>query len=160
MANSLVIGKFKGLTWHITLHTWCFYTISLHPWWLIPIKEKCNKKDVVQIEVEDKGAITCVVSCIANGNLICFQVVKQIGHCQEALKQKGLWIIMALPWFCLTIIVQTYIHVKNLSKWIWFVNFNYNNNDWIYHPKDGVVQWLLECPLFISISGLDERKVP
>jgi len=94
------------------------YTIlaSLHPWWLIPIKEKCNKKDVVQIEVEDKGAITCVVSCIANGNLICFQVVKQIGHCQEALKQKGLWIIMALPWFCLTIIVQTYIHINNLSK--------------------------------------------
>jgi len=41
------------------------------------IKEKCNKKDVVQIEVEDKGAITCVVSCIANGNLIRFQVVNK-----------------------------------------------------------------------------------
>jgi hypothetical protein len=34
--------------------------VSLHPWWLT-IKEKCNKKDVVQIEVEDKGAIMCVV---------------------------------------------------------------------------------------------------
>jgi hypothetical protein len=71
---------------------------------------------VVQIEVEDKGAITCVVSCITNGNLIRFQVVRQIGHCQKALKQKRLWIIMAVPWLCLAIIVQTYIHANNLSK--------------------------------------------
>jgi hypothetical protein len=88
----------------------------LHPWWLISTKKKCNKKDVVQIEVEDKGVIMCVVPCIANGNLICFQVVKQIGHCQEALKRKGLWIIMALPWLYLTMIVQIYIHANNLSK--------------------------------------------
>jgi hypothetical protein len=35
-----------------------------------------------------------------------------------------LWIIMALPWLYLTMIVQTYIHANNLLKWIWFVNFN------------------------------------
>ncbi len=70
----------------------------------------------MQIEVEDKGAIMCVVSCIANGNLIRFQIVRQIGHCQKALKQKGLWIIMALPWRFLTIIIQTYIHANNFSK--------------------------------------------
>ncbi len=33
--------------------------------------EKCSKKDVVQIGVKNK----CVVTCIANGNLIPFQVV-------------------------------------------------------------------------------------
>jgi hypothetical protein len=36
--------------------------------------EKCSKKDVVQIGVKNK-CVTCVVSCIANGNLIPFQVV-------------------------------------------------------------------------------------
>jgi hypothetical protein len=88
----------------------------LHPWWLILIKENCNNKDVVQIEVENKGVIMCVHSCIANGNLIHFQVVKQIGHCQKALKRKGLWIIMALPWLYLTIIGQTSIHANNCQN--------------------------------------------
>jgi hypothetical protein len=37
-ANSLVIEKFKCFTWHTASHTWCFYTTSLHPWWVIPIK--------------------------------------------------------------------------------------------------------------------------
>jgi hypothetical protein len=75
--------------------------------YLVPmVKEqtwkKQGKKRIVQIGVEDKHAIICVVSCITNGNLIPFQVVfkgKQISH---------------LPWFCLTIVGQTYIHVNNL----------------------------------------------
>lgn len=62
-----------------------------------------------------------------------FAKAKQIGHCQEASRQqKWLWIIVVLPWLCLTIIGETYIHVNNLWKWIWFVIFNRIRNDCIY----------------------------
>ncbi len=70
----------------------------------------------MQIEAENKGVIMCVHSYIANGNLIYFQVVRQIGHCQKAFKQKGLWIIMALPWLYLKIIGQTSIHANNCQN--------------------------------------------
>ncbi len=43
--------------------------VGKHTW------EKCSKKDVVQIGVKNKCVVTCVVPCIANGNLIPFQVV-------------------------------------------------------------------------------------
>jgi hypothetical protein len=35
--------------------------------------KKQGKKEMVQIGVEDKHAIICVVSCITNGNLMPFQ---------------------------------------------------------------------------------------
>jgi len=90
-----------------------------------------------------------------------FTRVKQICHCQEALRQKCLWIIVVLPWFCLTIVGETDIHVNNFWKWIWFVIFNRIRNNSIYSmTKDGVVHWLLECPLIIQISRLDETKAP
>jgi hypothetical protein len=64
--------------------------------------KKQSKKEMVQIGVEDKHAIICVVSCITNGNLIPFQVVfkgKTKSH---------------FPWLCLTTVDQTYIHANNL----------------------------------------------
>jgi hypothetical protein len=74
--------------------------VGQHTW------EICGKKDVAQIQVEEKS-IKCVVSCIPNGNLIPFQVVykgKTNRSLPKSLEAKGLWIIAVLPWFCLTII--------------------------------------------------------
>ncbi len=82
-----MIGKFKGPTLHTTWNNWCFYTTSLDHSWLTLIKltfilylwlkdkhgKKQGKKEMVQIGVEDKHAIICVVSCITNGNLMPFQ---------------------------------------------------------------------------------------
>lgn len=84
-----------------------------------------------------------------------FTRVKQIGHCQEALRQKWLWIIVVLPWLCLTIIGETYIHVNNLWKWIWFVIFNRIRNNSVYSMTK---RWC--SSLIIQISRLDETKVP
>jgi hypothetical protein len=43
-----------------------------------------------------------------------------------------LWIIVVLPWLCLTIVGETDIHVNNFWKWIWFVIFNRIRNNSIY----------------------------
>jgi hypothetical protein len=76
----------------------------------------------------------CFMSCKLETSFLfkLFTRVKHIGHCQEALRQKWLWIIVVLPWVCLTIVGETYIHVNNLWKWVWFIIFNRIRNDCIY----------------------------
>ncbi len=81
--------------------------VGKHTW------EKCSKKDVVQIGVKNK----CVVSCIANGNLIPSQVVYK-GKTNRSLP-KSLDVKRVVDHSGFTLVVsniigQTYIHANNL----------------------------------------------
>jgi hypothetical protein len=55
--------------------------------------KKQGKREMVQIGVEDKHAIKCVVSCITNGNLIPFKLFSRVSNhwsnlhtCQQFVK--------------------------------------------------------------------------